>query len=232
MCKLAFDLVIASNLKVLFQTQQSFEFSLTVSTKPNFTLYKPLQVARLQKCNVPLFPFVTVTNKLLPGFITLLCCNNLSSLDIQLWKLILYIHSFNTILFHTELLHNVTITSSGVPISGGTYNLTCTVEVNVPPTVQWLYSSNGTAVTNGSNITVETQTATGSTTTLTLAFSPLHTSHRGLYTCQSTIHSPASTVNATRNMTVQGDYSSKINCLNMLGRVCVQRTGYKLTRKM
>ena len=55
MCKLAFDLVIASSLKVLFQTQQSFEFSLTVSTKPNFTLYKPLQVARLQKCNVPLF---------------------------------------------------------------------------------------------------------------------------------------------------------------------------------
>ena len=38
MCKLAFDLVIASSLKVLFQTQQRFEFSLTVSTKPNFTL--------------------------------------------------------------------------------------------------------------------------------------------------------------------------------------------------
>ena len=121
---------------------------------------------------------------------------------------------------------------SGVPISGETYNLTCTVESNVPPTIQWLYSSTGSRVTNDGNITVETQTATGSTTTLTLSFSPLHTSHGGLYTCQSTIDSPASTVIATRNMTVQGDYSSKINCLNMLGRVCVQRTGYKLTRKM
>ena len=34
-CKLAYDIVIASSLKVLFQSQQSFEFSLT----PNFTLY-------------------------------------------------------------------------------------------------------------------------------------------------------------------------------------------------
>ena len=122
--------------------------------------------------------------------------------------------------------------SSGVPISGGTYNLTCTVESNVPSTVQWLYSSNGTAVTNGSNITVGTQRTTNSTTTLTLSFNPLSTSHGGQYTCQSTIDSPASTVNATRSVTAQGEYDSEINCLNMLGRVGVQRTGYKLTRKI
>ena len=119
--------------------------------------------------------------------------------------------------------------SSGTPISRETYNLTCTVEANVPPTVQWLYSSNGTEVTNGSAITVGTERTTGSTTTLTLSFDPLHTSHGGQYTCQSTIDSPASTVNATRNVTAQGEYSSEINCL---GRVGVQRTGYKLTRKM
>ena len=105
----------------------------------------------------------------------------------------------------TELLHNITIISSGVPTSGETYNLTCTVESNVPPTVQWLYSSNGTAVTNGSVITVGTQRATGSTTTLTLSFSPLHTSHGGQYTCRSTTYTPSSTVTATRNVTVQGE---------------------------
>ena len=107
-------------------------------------------------------------------------------------------------LFSTELLHNVTITSSGAPISGGTYNLTCTVETNVPPTVQWLYSSNGTAVvTNGSNITVGTERTTNATI-FTLSFNPLHTSHGGQYTCQSKIDTPPSTVNATRNVIVQG----------------------------
>ena len=108
-------------------------------------------------------------------------------------------------LFSTELLHNVTITSSGVPTSGETYKLICTVEANVPPTVQWLYSSNGSRVTNGSDITVGTLRTTGSTTTLTLSFNPLHTSHGGQYTCQSTTDTPPSTVTATRNVTVQGE---------------------------
>ena len=110
-------------------------------------------------------------------------------------------------LFSTVLLHDVTITSSGVPTTGETYNLTCTVEANVPPTVQWLYCSNGSEVTNGSGITIGTQRTTVSTTTLTLSFNPLHTSHGGQYICQSMIGTPASTVNATRNMTVQGKYA-------------------------
>ena len=107
-------------------------------------------------------------------------------------------------LFSTELLHNVTITSSGILISGETYNLTCTVEANVPQTVQWLYSSNGTAVTSSGNITVETEKTTNSTTILTLSFNPLHTFHGRQYTCQSKIDTPPSTVNATRNVIVQG----------------------------
>ena len=95
---------------------------------------------------------------------------------------------------------------SGLPTSGGTYNLTCIVEANVPPTVLWLYSSDGTTVTNGSGITVGTQRTTGSTTILTLSFNPLHTSRGGQYTCQSTTDTPPSTVNMTRNVTVQGEY--------------------------
>ena len=95
--------------------------------------------------------------------------------------------------------------SFGVPTAEETYNLTCTVEANVPPTVQWLYSSNGTVVTNVSDITVGIQRTTGSTTTLTLSFNPLHTSHGGQYTCQSTTDTPPSTVNATRNVTVHGE---------------------------
>ena len=122
------------------------------------------------------------------------------------WTLTTLKPAWSTYVFSTELLHNyVTITSSGVPTSGETYNLICTVEANVPPTVQWLYSSNGTAVTNGNGITVETQRTTNSTTTLTLSFNPLHTSHGGQYTCQSTTDTPSSTVNATTDVTVQGE---------------------------
>ena len=105
----------------------------------------------------------------------------------------------------TELLHNITIMSSGEPISGETYNLTCTVESNVLPTVQWLYTSSNTAVTNSSDITVGTERANDSTTILTLSFNPLHTSHGGQYTCQSMIDTPPSTVTAARNVTVQGE---------------------------
>ena len=106
----------------------------------------------------------------------------------------------------TELLHNITIMTSDVPISGETYNLTCTVESNVPQTIQWLYSSNNSKVTNSSDITVGTKRTTGSTTTLTLSFNPLHTSHGGQYTCRSMINTPPSTVTAVRNVTVQGEY--------------------------
>ena len=105
----------------------------------------------------------------------------------------------------TELLHSVTIVTSGEPTAEETYSLTCTVESNVPPTVQWLYSSNGTAV--------GTQMTTGSTTTLTLSFNPLHTSHGGLYTCQSTIGTPPSTLTAERNMTVKGEHIASISAL-------------------
>ena len=113
---------------------------------------------------------------------------------------------------------------SGVPISGETYNLTCTVEANVPPTtVQWLYFSNGTAVTNGSNITVWAQRTTDSTTILTLSFNPLHTSHGGQYTCRSTTDTPPSTVNATRNVIVQGE------CVHIESVACF--TLCTLTRK-
>ena len=126
--------------------------------------------------------------------------------DTYLLGAIQYIHNFITIPNSTELLHNITIMTSGVPFSGETYNLTCTVESNVPPTVQWMYSSSDTAVNNGSNITVGTQRTTGSTTTLTLSFNPLHTSHGGQYICQSTTDIPSSTVNAARNVTVQGEY--------------------------
>ena len=106
--------------------------------------------------------------------------------------------------------------SSGVPISGETYNLTCTVEANVPPTVQWLYSSNDTAVTNDSGITVGTQRTNGSITILTLSFNPLHTSHGGQYTCQSTTDTPSSTVTATRNVTIQGEYIASLNLRSTL----------------
>ena len=143
------------------------------------------------------------TNHEIPVYLLVMCSRPVPTV------FMLYIsHRFHIIqfLFSTVFLHNITITSSGVPTSGETYNLICTVEANVPLTVQWLYSSNGTpVVTSGSGITVRIQRKTGSTTTLTLSFNPLHTFHGGQYTCQSTTDTPPSTVNATRNVTVQSE---------------------------
>ena len=66
--------------------------------------------------------------------------------------------------------------------------LTCTVEVGEgSPTVQWLDSDG--VVTTGGDITVGASDTSGTTTTLTLIFDPLYTSHGGEYTCQSEVGS-------------------------------------------
>ena len=98
MCKLAYDIAIASSLKVLFQTQQSFEVSLTVSHCTKFYIVQTFASWLTAEMNVPLLhspyiyttTFVTVTSKCLPGLITLLCYKNSiehpSSLDVQFWS--------------------------------------------------------------------------------------------------------------------------------------------------
>ena len=76
------------------------------------------------------------------------------------------------------------------PSAGESYTLTCTVEVVeglvVTPDVKWLDPDNNVVATGGS-ITVGSPETSGNTTTLTLTFNPLQTSHGGEYTCRAKI---------------------------------------------
>ena len=76
------------------------------------------------------------------------------------------------------------------PSAGESYTLTCTVEVVerlvVTPDVEWLDPDNK-VITTGGDITVGSPETSGTTTTLTLTFNPLHTSHGGEYTCRANI---------------------------------------------
>ena len=78
----------------------------------------------------------------------------------------------------------------GTPSAGESYTLTCTVEVVerlvVTPDVEWLDPDNNVVATGG-DITVGSPETSGTTTTLTLTFNPLLTSHGGEYTCRANI---------------------------------------------
>ena len=104
--------------------------------------------------------------------------------------------------------YDISISATGVPTAGEEYNLTCSVIVSAgTPTIQWQYS-NGSNVTTGGDITVGSQETSGSVTTLTLTFNPLHTSHGGEYICRSVVQETVERT-AMENVTVQ---SESVNC--------------------
>ena len=91
-------------------------------------------------------------------------------------------------------------------IAGQTINLTCTVirgqNISGTPNVQWLGRSGGVLLSGSDGIVVDdTAMVSDSTFVRTLQFTPVRTSHGGLYTCQAM----ADSVNGTKaiNLTVQ-----------------------------
>ena len=106
----------------------------------------------------------------------------------------------------------VTVSESGTAVSGDILKLTCTVDVSIPPVVQWIYP-NGAVITNSSWITVGPPVREGNITNLTLIFEHLITSHGGQYTCQSRVDEASSARNSTRNVTVQSELVST-PCMN------------------
>ena len=84
----------------------------------------------------------------------------------------------------------VTIESMGSETAGEEYQLICTVEVVeglvVQPTVAWLDPTNQPA--SKQSIAEGTAQRDGVSTTLTLTFTPLRTSHMGQYTCQAIVN--------------------------------------------
>ena len=103
----------------------------------------------------------------------------------------------------------ITISEPGTGIAGDPFSLTCTVEVSMPPDVQWI--SSNTTVTNSSQITVGPPVTAGNITELTLTFNPLLTSHRGQYTCRSEVVTAMSVQNKIRNITVECELVSFVH---------------------
>ena len=84
----------------------------------------------------------------------------------------------------------VSITSSGGTTAGGSYSLQCSVSVVellvVSPSVEWLDPDG--RVASADDLTVDATAVTaGTSTTRSIAFAPLHTSHAQEYTCRAAI---------------------------------------------
>ena len=114
----------------------------------------------------------------------------------------------------------IEVTGLNAAIAGQAINLTCTVtrgqNLSGTPDVQWLGPS-GNVFLSGSNGIVVDDTAMVSNSTFvrTLQFTPVRTSHGGLYTCQAM----ADSVNRTKavNLTVQS------KCMFVYARHCLCR---------
>ena len=87
----------------------------------------------------------------------------------------------------------IDIRASGASTAGQAHILTCTATVVenlvVEPTLEWLDTDRH--VVGDNDISVGSSVTTGTNTTLTLTFDPLHTSHGGRYTCRARINIPA-----------------------------------------
>ena len=84
------------------------------------------------------------------------------------------------------------VSRSGTARAGMIYSLTCTVSkisgfVN-SPTATW--TTGGVAVSNGSDISVSS-TSSDTSSSSTLTFDPLRTSHGNMYSCDGSLNSPA-----------------------------------------
>ena len=100
----------------------------------------------------------------------------------------------------------VNIITSGIQSIGGTYNITCTVNVVdrliVNPTIDWRKNSLINSNNDGDTLSV-TPTVIGSNAQ-SLIFSSLNTSDAGQYTCQATITVPnIATTTASSNQSIQ-----------------------------
>ena len=85
----------------------------------------------------------------------------------------------------------LTISPVGCPIAGNMYQLICevslTVDIRSTPVFSWLDSS-GNAIMSASGITI----GASSSTSLPISFDPLQVSSNGIYTCNATLYSLAS----------------------------------------
>ena len=111
----------------------------------------------------------------------------------------------------------VSIDASDTSIAGETYSLTCTVSLEQvlrqSPVIEWI-GPDGRVIENGT--VVDVSLSSSSPTTMTLLFSPLHTSHGGTYWCRATVIDTDAKIeimnNSSKNVTVQS--KSLLYCMS------------------
>ena len=101
----------------------------------------------------------------------------------------------------------VSIISSGDTTAGGSYSLQCSVSVVellvVAPSVEWLDPAG--RVASAEDLTVDaTPVTAGRTTTRSIAFAPLHTSHAQEYTCRAAITIDSISIDDLSSSTTEG----------------------------
>ena len=89
------------------------------------------------------------------------------------------------------------VAHSGPLVAGSSdLSLTCTVSETIQglselPSAVWVMTDTTPLTSGEDNIAITETSIDGRTVVSTLSFSPLLTSHAGLYHCQATLHSPA-----------------------------------------
>ena len=97
----------------------------------------------------------------------------------------------------------VVILSSGISTAGEVYSLTCDVSLSQKlrqsPAIEWV-GPDGNVIYNATLRDVSL-TSSSPSTTMTLSFNPLRTSHRGMYWCRATLTDTAANIILMNNST-------------------------------
>ena len=98
----------------------------------------------------------------------------------------------------------IKIWSSGNSTAGEVYSLTCDVSLSQnlrqSPVIEWV-GPDGNAIYN-TTLRDVSLTSSSPSTTLTLLFNPLRTSHRGIYWCRATLSDAAANIRLMNNASV------------------------------
>ncbi len=98
---------------------------------------------------------------------------------------------------------HVGISSSGSAVAGEMYAVTCQVSLNKKlgqtPVIEWVWPSE--LVLNDNSLENVSLSTSSPSTTLTLSFTPLHTSHAGCYVCRAVTIDTDAAISITNNNT-------------------------------
>ena len=119
---------------------------------------------------------------------------------------------FVQFVFSVPSLPSIFIDASGTSIAGETYSLTCTVSLEQvlrqSPIIEWI-GPDGRVIENGKIVDVSLWSSSPSTT-MTLLFSRLRTSHRGIYWCRASVRDTAASINIMNNSSAAIIVQSKL----------------------